>query len=882
MITPNSQNHIPPSKALIWILCCLLSLHSYATGITKGKEPDWVKIQTYDAAAAVQDKKLEQGYFYLLVDNQANVALGQAYEHYVRKIVSDAGVQNSTRISLSYNKSYQTITFHRIDIIRDGKVINRLDLSKFKKMERQSELANNQYNDEVSSMMLLEDIRVGDIIDESYTTSGSNPILENKFYTYISLGYSSPVSRIYNSILTPDTRPLHLKYYNKAPGPQVSHDHGNTRYLWDITEVPLIKMDDGTPTGYDPYPGASVSEYDTWLQVKEWAKRVYGPALTGTSPEIDKLVKEIEIEHPDDDGRTIAAVTYVQDKIRYFGVETGINTHKPNLPASTIKLGYGDCKDKSMLLCCMLRAMNITAHPVLIQANTPSIIEGHLPSAVIFNHVCVQAIVHGTKFYFDATEPSQHADLTHYHFPRYRYGLVVTDESTDITRIPYSDNGAKTILHARIEADDSTVPAKLIVTTTYYAVYASHFRYLWNNKSHEEIEKSYLNFYAREYPGIESIQDLKITDEDDRVNMVQTEETYIIRNFWTRNKAGDMTREIFAYNLQSLVNKPKDKKRTMPIGISYPEHYIEEYDMVLPFSLTPTDKTKMISNDAFEYTAAVSFSKKDKTLHLKYTYDTKQDRIPADQAASYFADVKKLDQDIGYSITWYTHEKAAIGGFSLFIFLIFLVTLALSVWLVYRIYTGYDPEPAALLAGDEGRSIGGWLIIPAINITLMPLICIIVIMTGHYFSDSAIDMIFNKSAENYNPALGYLAILEMCFKVILATWSVLIFVLFYQKRTSLPRLYIYFMLFTFFQQFAIKLGLFFMKMDDTGFLSNIEVLIYVIIWSLYMIYSVRVKETFTRMRKERSPSLPSDSDTDTVSAQSEEQEDHTAYMPGQS
>jgi transglutaminase-like putative cysteine protease len=873
-------------RSILLCICCLLfiSMTVYAGGVTQGPEPAWVKVNTFDPAATAPAKKMEEGYYYLLLDKQTNMASQQTYSRYVRKIVTDAGVQSCTRVSIDYNRSYEHIIIHSIRIIRDGQASNRLSMSKFKVIDSQGELANNQYNDDLTSVLLLEDVRVGDILDVSYTDVGYNPVFENKYYEYFTLGYSTPVARLYTALIAPDSRPLQFKYINDAPKPKISHGNGSSSYVWEIAAVPLVKYDDQTPTGYDAYPAVSVSEYGSWLEVKKWAQRIFAASLDTHSPEVKQLAQAIHDQYRNEDDRLIAAVKYVQDKVRYFGNETGLNTHKPHLPAATLHLGYGDCKDKSILLCTLLRDMGITAHPILISTYNGGMLIDHLPTATIFNHTCVQVVIHDSTYYFDATMNSQKADLAHYHFPRYGYGLVVTDTSSGLTAIPYSDNGARTLMFTRIIADDTTRPARMIVTTTYYGIAADRFREDWNTESHQETEKKYLNFYAREYPGVEAKEDLQITADDSAVNMIQTEEVYTIENFWTHTTADAFSREFFAYNLNGLLNKPNDKKRTMPIGITYPEHYVEEYEVVLPFDFTPQRPAQLISNDAFVFTGEYTCSSKDKTLHLRYTYDTKQDFMPAAKAAIYFADITKVVDMIDYNIVWHPYLVDTSSDFSYFMFFIFLIALVASVWLGYKVYIGYDP-PAAVHP-LQGRGVGGWLIIPALNVIFLPLYLLYLMVASHYFSENNVDIIFNKSAANYQPPLGYLIIFDMISKTLLTVWSFLLFILFFQKRTSFPRIFPLYFAYNAAIQFIVIAGNALIKNDNTGRGTTLlRTIIFTVIWGLYMQRSIRVRETFVNTRHaypEPGPYTPDDRDetAETITDDTAETtEGHDHYMP---
>jgi transglutaminase-like putative cysteine protease len=71
----------------------------------------------------------------------------------------------------------------------------------------------------------------------------------------------------------------------------------------------------------------------------------------------------------DDEEYILEAIRFVQDEVRYLGVETGINTHKPYPPSQILAQRFGDCKDKSLLLTTLLQARNIEAYPVLVNTS---------------------------------------------------------------------------------------------------------------------------------------------------------------------------------------------------------------------------------------------------------------------------------------------------------------------------------------------------------------------------------------------------------------------------------------------------------------------------------------------------------------------------------
>ena len=79
----------------------------------------------------------------------------------------------------------------------------------------------------------------------------------------------------------------------------------------------------------------------------------------------------------------------VADRIRYVGLEYGIHSFQPAHASETWSLGYGDCKDKAVLLIAMLRAVGISSQFVLVRTRSAGTIEPKPASLSAFDHAIV-------------------------------------------------------------------------------------------------------------------------------------------------------------------------------------------------------------------------------------------------------------------------------------------------------------------------------------------------------------------------------------------------------------------------------------------------------------------------------------------------------------
>src|SRR6185295_18768001 len=97
------------------------------------------------------DKDAEDGYIDISYETQVSLQEQSEYCRRSKKIISSAGVQNGSEITISFEPSYQKLIFHSIRIIRNGEVLDRLDLSKIKMVHQEEELSNFIYNGTVNA-----------------------------------------------------------------------------------------------------------------------------------------------------------------------------------------------------------------------------------------------------------------------------------------------------------------------------------------------------------------------------------------------------------------------------------------------------------------------------------------------------------------------------------------------------------------------------------------------------------------------------------------------------------------------------------------------------------------------------------------------------------
>jgi hypothetical protein len=132
----------------------------------------------------------------------------------------------------------------------------------------------------------------------------------------------------------------------------------------------------------------------TWAQVGQWYEGLTG-SIPADSAEIRNAVRKVTAGREDRRGRLASLLGFVRGKLRYVAAESGIDGHRPTAPREVLERGWGDCKDKSLLLVALLREAGIDAWPALIRLGSGDRIDAEFPSPFQFNHVIVAVAAEG-------------------------------------------------------------------------------------------------------------------------------------------------------------------------------------------------------------------------------------------------------------------------------------------------------------------------------------------------------------------------------------------------------------------------------------------------------------------------------------------------------
>lgn len=609
-------------------------------------EPVWTTKNNVDHSKKSLEKFAEDGYIDLNHECQVNLAEQTTFYRNTTKIISQAGVQNGSQVSVTFDPAYSKLIFHYVNVIRQGTTIKKLKLSEIKTVHQEEDLKNFIYNGNINAVIILEDVRQGDIIDYGYSVQGFNPIFKGKYTNFLYLDYGVPIYDVYYKLITPDTRKIYLKNVNHSIIPVVTKANRNIIYEWSNKNVKSQKVEDFEPLWYDPYKQVQITEYSTWKEVNDWAKTLF-PIDISLSAELKNKINEINNENKSVEEKISATLRFVQDDIRYMGIEMGENSHRPQDPSRIYSQRFGDCKEKSYLFCCMMRAMNLLAEPVLIHTDLKKTINNYLPDPGLFNHVTVKVTNKNETYWFDPTISYQRGSLDNIYYPDYQTGLVISELTKGLTQINFNNISSVHVTET-FKVEDLLGEARLTVNTKYFGEEADNLRYRFINESNNKIKEDYQRFYATYYEDIK-VDSVNFTDNEMQGNFT-VNEYYTLPQLWYTNETSKKTFSFFPYIISNIMRKPKDKKRTAPINLYFPVNYYEEIIVVFPEQWDVTESEMSFKTDIHAFNS--KFFESDTAVHLKSSYIVYKDHVPEIETSTYFKNISEFDDNTNFELTY--------------------------------------------------------------------------------------------------------------------------------------------------------------------------------------------------------------------------------------
>jgi uncharacterized protein DUF3857/uncharacterized protein DUF2569/transglutaminase superfamily protein len=812
--------------------------------------PAWTSSIAVDTNQNALEESASAGVFYLLVDTEINGGTKERFLHFAKKFLSPAGVEANSRLSFEFDPAYEKLILHKIVIHRGTQILDQLDPAKIRVIQEEKDLDRLIYNGARTAFLFLEDVRVGDWVEFAFTIRGRNPLQKNHYYDALQLRWPFPVQSENYRLLWPRTnQPLWLQMIGDAP-----QNHQLTgafhEYAWHWENRPVQEMEDFVPPGTFAYTVVQFTDFDSWEDVAIWASDVF--RAQAPSKELEEKMRAFQLQESTPEERVLKVLQFVQDSIRYLGIENGINSHTPTDPSVVLARGYGDCKDKALLFCTLVRSMGIEAAPVLVSTRLKGRVKSLKPTPWTFDHVIVRVVLPGKTNYVDVTRTFQRGPLDKHYVDPFGAGVLLSDLSTGMIDIPFQKGGLPTTIIEENFNIPTNAPTRLTIEKTFDGADADLVRQQLAMSGHDTLTKNALVYYRKYYPDITSDGPVQALDNPD-LNRVRLIERFIIPAIWKpARQTNYITCEFVADGLLDRLFNPSKKERKQPLAVPFPQGYYHRIEIETPdlWRVIPDDKK--IQTKAFVYVHRTSLT--NNRVVIVNQLGTLTPGVDAVDVPAYVEALNQIPQNLTFAVTKPVRGAYTGGGSPNWVIWIAVISYSTVVLmasvLVYR--WKFKNPPLVPYGYSHLQGLGGWLIPVGFGRVVGILVRLgLLAKVAPVYSSERWQVITNSASASYDSMLPPVLLFELFNNITLLIFSILLFVVFFQKKRIFPALFVTYLTLQFvFYALDVFLNYYLHRnsvLNHTNSVSSAALaplLMGVIIWGLYISRSRRVKLTF--------------------------------------
>jgi tetratricopeptide (TPR) repeat protein len=388
------------SSVLFYLIAVALALHLSAEEHLSRKAPETVKNEILPHLTSLE-KVLEKSSSAIIDDDSGVLLLREKYfwvadsgkrfrvYHTISQAKTEQGIEYASKDIFSYDPLlYKLHLVSARTVLPDGTIKELAENAAFLQRGR-SEESSQTYHSDRELVLIHPDVKVGSIIETIVVYEDITARIEGQFLSSLSFYPGWPIQQDTNTVDMPKNMFDKLTIHSIGAGtPKLKHlksKKNRVRVSWDRKNVPASDYEpDRAPTN-QVGPAVQMTTLASWDHLAEWYNGLLKPQSIlsdALKNKADAWTKGIS------DREKIISILFqhVANDVRYTGLEFGDSGLQPYDCNQVWRNQYGDCKDKSNLLCALLSYKKIPAYVTLINTQHKGIIQHEVPSYMAFDH----------------------------------------------------------------------------------------------------------------------------------------------------------------------------------------------------------------------------------------------------------------------------------------------------------------------------------------------------------------------------------------------------------------------------------------------------------------------------------------------------------------
>jgi len=601
----------------------------------------WDHVSIGPAALWVEDPVFDRGIpskdgahvTYLAWDHQIDAVAETSFHATAVRLETPLAVQHQSQWRLNLDPRIHHLVFHWLRIVRDGQQFDYLNRDRMRLIQRETQLDHMVIDGQWTLLVVLDDVRPGDIIEAAYSFVGANPIRPGGCEALFSIP-PGVVCGWFRFRLNFKSDHPGMGWMAAADAPPCLEEHllnERKRWTWTGSQLLLREPEPCQPSGFFDYIWIQISDLSDWQPLTSRLGEIWSLSQDGTDlTHLPAFSRPTEVNEESVD----RLVEHIQDHFRYLSVDLDSGGWIPMAPGIVARRRYGDCKDLVWLATNVLRAWGVSAHPILVGSGLRSRVQTLRPMAILFNHAMLEVDFDGKTRWFDLTLRNQGGGFTDRAVPWFFHGLPVRSTATALAPQPGQRSRTVYAIRDTFLLGTRKGESSLLEQRTWVEGWsADNLRRDRLAQGPEEFGKERLKQVQQHFSKATRVGFLQWRDDRER-NIIEMAESFDIPDACYPDESGQ--RSLFDVPPNILIRNiavPEKKARRAPWTV--PAQMEIRHEIAIQNRKCGSGPRQRRSWICPEFTASLDEPREDGTWRKIVRFEIKVDEVAVDRVESY-------------------------------------------------------------------------------------------------------------------------------------------------------------------------------------------------------------------------------------------------------
>jgi hypothetical protein len=185
-----------------------------------------------------------------LIDEQSDLRGAEPvrFHEHVVETTSEPLLATAARFEIGFNPAFERLRIHAVEVRREGLWSDRFKPESVTLARREGAFESDMATGQVSALILVSDVRLGDQIRYAYSVSGQNPVLSGLIHRAANLSWVDPILHRQVRLLFPANAELEQRVSAEVTAPRITRSQQGQELRWVGQALAANPMETDAPS----------------------------------------------------------------------------------------------------------------------------------------------------------------------------------------------------------------------------------------------------------------------------------------------------------------------------------------------------------------------------------------------------------------------------------------------------------------------------------------------------------------------------------------------------------------------------------------------------------------------------------------------------------